>query len=288
MRRRVSAGVWFLLPGVIFLLALTLLPFANLLISSFQNYYLPKAEMRYFVGLQNYLSVLKDPIFRISVIQTLKYISFTIGVEVSLGFAIALLLNANSVLFKKVWRSLLIIPMMITPTIASFFFFYLFNENYGYVNNLLKSIGMKGLPWFSNPDFAFLVVSIVEIWMWTPFVALMILAGLQALREDIYEAAQIEGANNFQLLRYLTFPMIKNTLIVASILKFIWTLKVFDSVAVITRGGPGYATYFLGYLIYNRGFQFFKIGEASAMAVLFLISVGIIARFIFNRISIQE
>lgn len=287
-KRKISIGVWLLLPGFIYLLGITLFPFVSFLIASFQDYYIPKAALRRFIGLDNYLFILKDPDFITSVIQTLKFTFIAITAEAILGFAIALLFNIDVVRFKRVWRSLLIMPMMVTPTIASFFFSYLFNENYGFVNNLLRSMGLGGFPWFSNPDFAFSVICLIDIWMWTPFVALMILAGLQSLPEEIYEAARIDGANNFQVLTRLTLPLMKNTFIVALCIKLIYTLKVFDTVAIITRGGPGLTTSFLGFLIFKRGFQFFKLGEASAMAVLFLILVTIIARLIFNRIHIER
>jgi len=273
------------LPAVIVLAAVGLYPFFYSLSASLTSWYIPDPTTKKFIFLDNYGDVLTDPLFWKSVRVMLVFVGFCVIVEVVLGVIIALILDAK-IIGKNFFRTVLIIPMMITPSAAAVLWKSMYNARYGVLSYIVNSVlGLFSLPLadFNNsPTWAMVGLIIAEVWQWTPFVVLIILAGLQSLPRDIYEHALTERATEKQILRYLTLPLLKPFIIIALLFRIIYESRAFEVIYLITQGTPGNATEHLPLHIYYTGLSFFRFGRACAMSFILLIATLMFV-FIFAR-----
>lgn len=227
-------------------------------------------EQKSFVGPRNYFFLFfEDKDFWHSLRITLFFTAVTVSLEFVLGLGVALLFHRH-IWGKRVWMSCLILPMVITPTIISLIWKLMLNTEYGVLNFILSQLGLGKINWL-GPKEAFWSLILVDVWEWTPFIALILYAGLQALPQEPYEAAVVDGANPRQIFFYLTLPLLKPMIIIALLLRSIDALKMFDVVYGLTQGGPGNATELMSLHIYRLGFRHTNwIGRASANAVILL------------------
>jgi multiple sugar transport system permease protein len=200
-----------------------------------------------------------------------------------LGFALALLLN-REIRGRNVLRAIMILPLFATPVALGYLGITMFYEENGPINALLVAIGVGKIPWISNPFWAKVAIIIVDVWQWTPFVFLVSLAGLQGLPQDLYEAAEVDGGNSWQLFRRITLPLIAPTLWLILLLRLVDAFKVFDIPMSLTLGGPGRATEVYSMYTYRTGMRFFDHGYAAAQGFLLLVIVSIIVSLLFGRI----
>lgn len=236
-----------------------------------------------FLGLQNYIDVVKDPYFRESVVTTLKFTVFVVALEFLVGLIIALLLN-NIRKWRNFFFTIIIVPMMITPIAVGLIWRLLLHSDLGIVNYVLSLFGISGHAWLADASLALPTVMFIDIWQNVPYMVLVILAGLVTLPVDPYEAAAIDGASRIQSFFKLTVPMMVPTFSVVLLLRTITALKTYDLIFVLTRGGPGTTTEVISYHIYQQAFRFLEIGKASAMSYLLLLIIIPIA-FVFVKIS---
>jgi multiple sugar transport system permease protein len=235
------------------------------------------------VGLENYYSLFSNTEFINSLRTTLVFVVSAISIEFLLGMGLALLLNQP---FKKkgLIRSFIFLPMMCTNVVIGLTWRLLFNYEFGIINFYLTQIGFQPLEWLSSPNLAMLAVVIVDVWNTTSFVALMLLAGLQSLPEEPFEAARIDGASSIQTFIYITLPLLRQSILVALLWRLIDTFRIFDVVYLLTAGGPARATEMVSIYVYNYGFKSFNLGYASAasysMILMMLIVAGLLARSI--------
>jgi multiple sugar transport system permease protein len=233
------------------------------------------------VGFQNYVNLFSNPEFLKSLQITFTFLISAIFFEFVLGMGLALLLN-HDLKGKNIMRSLILLPMMCTNVVIGLTFRLLFNYQFGLVNYYLTQLGFAPVQWLSNPTMAMRAVIIVDVWNTTSFVALLLLAGLQALPEEPYEAAHIDGASAIQRFRYLTLPLLRPTILVVLIWRFIDTFRIFDVIYLLTGGGPARATETVSIYVYRNGFQLFNLGLASAssyiMILIMLVVAAILAR----------
>ena len=261
--------VLLLLPAVLFLALTSLYPLLYTLRLSFYDWFLNRPNMDpEWVGLGKYRDVLGDEVFRTSAVHTALFGFGTVLAELVLGLILALAV-AREGMGMRVVRSILLIPMIMTPVVVGVLWRILLFDK-GLVNYLLDLIGIGPVLWFVEPRWAFAGVMLVDIWQWTPFVLIVMTAALAALPGEPFRAAQIDGASRWQVFRYITFPMIWPVILITGLLRFIDAIKVFDTIYVLTSGGPGYSTEMLSSYIYKQGLRYFNIGLAAAASWLFL------------------
>jgi multiple sugar transport system permease protein len=222
-----------------------------------------------FTGLDNYGLVAGDSTFWDAVRVTAFYVVATTGTELVLGFGLALVLSRR-LRGLGVIRTLLIIPMAMTPVVVGLTWRLLYTPPFGLVNYSAALVGIDLPPMLTDPVLAFVAVVLVDVWQWTPFMMLLVLAGLQSLPNEPFEAAAVDGASRLQALRYLTIPMLRGIVLVAIIFRGIDAFDTFDTIYVLTRGGPGTATQTLTMFDFFEAFRWFHFGYAAAVAVVML------------------
>jgi multiple sugar transport system permease protein len=227
-----------------------------------------------FVGLENYARILADEAFWNSVRVSLAFTTICVGLHMLLGLGLALLLDRITVA-RAALRIAFLTPWMIAPSIGATIWLWLLEPQFGVVNYLFGAVGLTGgnRAWLGEPALAFWSVVAVDVWRGVPFVMLLLLAGLQTIPQEQYEAAALDGAGPGQAFWYVTLPNLRYLLVVASTLDIINTIRHFDIIAVLTGGGPVGATEVLPALIYNTAFRANRFGEAAAVGILLLAAV---------------
>ena len=262
----------------------TQIPFLLTLWYSFQKYDLnyPTAP-RDFPTIYNYKVVFDDPIFRAAVVNTVLFTAAPVILSLLLGLGIALLLNRH-VFGRGFLRTLIISPFLVMPTAAALVWkFTILDTTFGLLNYFLRPFGVHNENWIGSFPQATIITFLT--WEWTPFMVLLLLAGLQSQREDILEAARVDGAGAWRIFRSLTLPMLRPYLELGVLLGSIYIVQAFDGIYIITQGGPATLTTNLPYYIYQIAFQGFNIGQASAMAVIVVVATILIATVALRTIS---
>jgi multiple sugar transport system permease protein len=245
-RRRARLGelpifVAFLLPAVAFLAVTSLYPLGRTLWLSFHEWFMNRpGTTPQWVGLGEYRTTLADSVFRTSALHTAIFGVGTVAAELVLGLALALALTSGGG-WMRVVRSLLLVPMIMTPVVVGVLWRILLFDK-GLINYGLDLVGLGPVLWFVDPTWAFVGVMLVDIWEWTPFVLIVMTAALAALPSEPYRAALVDGASRWQVFRYITLPMLWPVILVTALLRFMDAIKVFDTIYVLTNGGPGYST----------------------------------------------
>jgi sorbitol/mannitol transport system permease protein len=266
-----------LLPALIYVILVTQVPFVLTIFYSLQDWNLLRPEPARFTGLQNYSVVLGDPSVRIAIWNTVVLTICAVAISVVFGIGIALLLNRD-VFGKGVLRTLMIGPFLVMPTAAALMWKdTLLNPLTGLVNYALGPIGLGRVDWINQFPMASIVG--IEVWRWTPFMMLIVLAGLQSQNQEVLEAARVDGARALQMFRYITLPFIRPFVELGALLGSLFIVQSFDVIFMTTQGGPGEATTNLPFLLYLVAFQGFDIGKASAIGVVAVILTMIVATF---------
>lgn len=264
-------------PAMIIILCVVFIPVVNAIGMSFQSYDLRRPKEIAFIGLQNYINVFQDDLFWRSLLKTILWVVFGVGFQFFFGFILALLLNKQ---FKGrgVVRAVSLIPWVTPGVLIGLMWRWMYDGNYGVINDLLKKahIISDNIPFLSQTSTAFPGVVLTIIWQGIPFFALMILAGLQGIPSELYEAADMDGATGFQKLFNITIPSIKNTIYVTALLRVIWVANSVDVIFNMTGGGPAYSTQTLSVYIFNKA-NALDLGYSSAMAILLAIILSIVA-----------
>jgi multiple sugar transport system permease protein len=261
-------GYLFLSPVLLFLAAVILLPLAHAFWTSLHRI---RGLSATYVGLANYVRVLEDEAFWHALRVSLAFVSISVTLHVLLGLALALALNEIRVA-RTALRLLLLTPWMVSAAVGATIWLWLLEPQFGVVNHLLMTAGLIERPvaWLGEPGPAFAAVTAVEVWRGVPFVMLLMLAGLQTIPAEQYEAAYIDGASAWQRFRWITLPNLKYLLVVASTLDIINVVRHYDIIGIMTAGGPAGATEVLPALLYNTAFRANRFGEAAAIGVLLL------------------
>jgi len=236
------------------------------------------------VGMENYTDLFSNPDFLNSLRITFTFVFFAVGIEFILGMALALLLN-NDLKGKGLIRSMILLPMMCTNVVIGLTWRLLLNYEFGLVNYYLSVLGLERVEWLSKPAMAMPAVVMVDVWNTTSFVALLLLAGLQSLPEEPFEAARIDGANAWQTFYYLTLPLLRQTILVALLWRLIDTFRIFDVIYLLTSGGPARATETVSIYVHRYGFQQFNLGFASSAAYIMIFIMLVIAAVLARSIG---
>lgn len=264
-------------PAVIYVIAVAIWPILQGLWFSLFDYNLIRPHRAAFVGLENYQRLLFDPTAFRAVVNTFVFTAIAVAVEFALGLAIALLLWRDD-LFNRWMLALVLVPLSITPLVVGLVFNALLAADFGLIGYYLAEWGLsdpRGM--FADPVQAMAALILIDVWQWTPLMALILLAGLKSLPTDVLEAAEVDGASAVQRFVMVTLPLLLPAVFLALVLRVMDAFRVFDSVFVTTRGGPADATNVLMYYAVKEGLEFFNIGFASAIATVTLACIGLMA-----------
>lgn len=274
----------FLLPGTIWILAFTLYPLIYSLRLSFTERRLGR-EGKY-VGLENYRDIianLGESRVGDTIDASLVMIVGSVALTLTLGLFIAWLFN-HDLPGLRYFRSVLTMPLFTAPIAVGFLGIAVFNEQSGPINQLVMSLGGDTIPWFTDTKWARVAVIIADSWQWTPFVFIVVLAAMQSIPDELYEAARLDTSSEWTLFRRVTFPLIQPAVGTVAILRLVETFKILDIPLVLTGGGPGNATQTYSYFIYITGLKNFNLGYASALAYLLVLVAIIISSIYFWRV----
>ena len=276
--------LWFLAPAVITLFAIGIYPTLFALVTSMRKYNLTRARDGFpFVGLDNYKGVLSDSTFWETLWRTATFYLTVMPVELALGKAIALMLHQPGwSMARSLVRVSLVVPLATTYAVVGLIGRLIFNRDFGVANQFASWLGFPALDWLGNQTGAFAAIAIMDIWQWTPFCALIFLAGLSMVPNEVEEAARLETSSHLNLLRYVQLPYLLPGFTAVLILRSADILKLFDMVFTMTRGGPGAATELVSIYIQRVGFRIFDMGTASAQAILLLVLTILLSRLFIS------
>ncbi|MDF3605001.1 sugar ABC transporter permease [Paracoccus sp. DMF-8] len=269
-------------PAVLVTLAIVFFPMIQTAWMSLHNYVLFRPKNFDWVGLQNYFNIFQDEVFWISLRHTVLWIVITVPAQALLGLATALLLN-QSFPWRPLARALIIIPWALPSVVIALMWAWIYDSNYGILNDLLLRIGIleTSIPWLANPDTALYAIILTLTWQGFPFFAVMILAGLQSIPQSYYEAASLDGATPWRQFWHITLPGISGVLFTAILLRTIWVANSMDVIFVMTGGGPGYSTYTLPLYSFLEARTNLNFGYGSALAMTFtLMLLGIVILYL--------
>lgn len=277
-----------LIPMVVILVGVMIFPLAYSFLLSLQDYQFTKIGQQKFIGAENYITLFSNKSYWTAMRNTIVFVIVAVALEVVLGFCLALLLHNKATFLRGFFRSTLLSPMFITPIAVGLMFRFLLNSQLGVIPIALKSIGIQ-VDWF-GPRQALFSIALIDVWQWTPFMLLLLLAGLESLPEEPFEAARVDGAEGWKMVRYITLPLMRPIILAATVIRMLDAFKVYEYVYAITRGGPGDATETIQYNIYRVGFIYFRAGEASAMSytLIVVITIMVIALFYVLRGEAQS
>lgn len=272
-------------PTLTVLIILTIFPLLYSLYISFFD--VSAGQVNRFVGFRNFGELLRDPVFWSATWLTIKITVMAVAAETVLGIALAFLFNTHLPGIGLL-RFLMFIPMMLSPMVVAYFWKYLYDTSFGLINYLIGLLGGEPLSWFTEPALATLAIVIVDVWQWTPFVFLIMLAGLQGIPEQVLESASLVRSSLWFRFRWIYLPYLQSGLLIALLLRTIDAFKMFDSVYVLTGGGPGNLTTTLSLYAYRQGFQFFYTGKAAALSWLMVIMINVATIMLLRTLAVRR
>lgn len=263
----------FLLPATVAVLALSIFPLLFSLAITFTNMRLLGAGGLRFIGLANWARLFSDTNFHTVLRNTLVFVLGSVALQYVLGLGLAILLNQN-IRGRRFFRISLLLPMMMSPVAVSYVIGkMMLSETFGPINDLLIRVGLPPFAWTLDPARSMFVLIAVDTWQWTPLFILILLAGLQTIPEDLYEAARVDGATSLKIFRHITFPLLLPVSVTAILLRALEAFKVIDIVRVVTGGGPGNSTESVTLFVYDVGLKGGDIAYASTVAYAFMVVV---------------
>jgi multiple sugar transport system permease protein len=274
-------------PTMIYMVALVIYPLLFSLFIAFRRFDPAKglsALKMTWVGWGNFTKVMADEALWISLGNTVYIAILALVLEIVVGMGLALLLNRKRTIWPGGALTLMLTPLVLPMVAAGLIWRMLFHLDYGAVNGYMRMVGLPAIDWLGNVAWVKLAIVLVDFWQWTPFVLLILYAGLKALPEEPFEAAKVDGASALQSFWHITLPLLRWPLMVALLLRATDVWKMFDYVAALTGGGPGFSSQTLSFYVYLRGFKRFELGEAAAVSWLMLIVIYIISMLIIGAL----
>jgi len=279
LARRRRAYLLFVLPALLVVGAVIIFPWAFTVWMSAFDWKI--GSVAHFVGLDNYTQLATNTRFLESILHTFYFTVLAVVFPLILGTAAALIFHREFPL-RGMLRSIFTMPMMATPVAVALVWTMMFHPQQGVLNYLLSLVALPPLLWVYAPTWVIPSLVLVEIWHWTPLIMLIVLGGLAALPTEPYESARLDGASEWQLFRYITLPLLAPFLIVAAVIRTIDALKAFDTIYVISQGGPGTASETINLYLYLQAFAFYNVGNASAVVVVFFVIILALALLLLH------
>ncbi|KQU87922.1 sugar ABC transporter permease [Ensifer sp. Root31] len=285
--KKLSAPVLLLLPAFVVLAAVIVVPLLFSFYSSFTPFRLTKPESLWiFVGLRNYITVLSNWDFWVAFGRTVLLLTVALNTEMLLGLGLALLVN-KATHGQRLLRTIMMFPMMFSPVLVGFQFKFMFNDNIGFVNNALQSLGLtdRAIPWLIDGNLALISIIIAEVWSSTAVFAILILAGLLAMPKDPVEAAHVDGCTPWQTFRYVTWPHLMPFAFIAMTIRSLDVARAYDIVKIMTDGGPAKRTELLWTLIGRTAYADARMGMANAMAYVAILLSIVFTVYFFRKLA---
>jgi multiple sugar transport system permease protein len=284
-RRELLLPYLLIAPAIAVLLALSIYPLIYSITVSLQQ----ETASGVVWTLSHFKRLATDNFFRTAMAHTFVYAAAALTCEFLLGLGLALLLN-QQIRGRGLFRASLLVPMMLPTVVVGVVWRLMLNPNFGAINGTLRQFGIntESLTWTASPRLAFVAVIAVDVWQWTPFVFLVLLAGLQAIPQEPYEAALIDGSSRWQTFRHVTLPLLKPAILIVLLLRTMDLLRVFDQIFILTEGGPGFATEMISLYIYRTAFRFFDFGYAAAMSFVLLALTNIVSVVYLKLLQSEE
>ena len=280
-----TAWKWFIFPALFLVLLVGIAPLLySLVISTFQ-YNIAKTVIPFkFIGIQNYIKLLTSDIFWTSFGLTAIFVIITVLIELALGTIIALFLLHN-IRGRNIFRSLFLIPMVIPSLAVGLIGRFVFSDSIGIVNAILKILKLPTIVWYGDTNYALMTMILLDIWQWTPFMMIIILAGMMSIPDEYYEAARLEGVSYFGEITKIMIPTLRNVYSLAILIRVIDAFKEFDKIYIMTKGGPNFATNLLTIHNYTIAFKEFNIGLGSALSIMILIIMIFLGTLLVRRLK---
>lgn len=272
-----------LIPALTLMLALVAFPTIFIATLSFRDYVLTDTTSpRDFVGLANYTRLFADGRFASAAGRTGLFVGISVGASLVAGFAVGRLLTSRA-RGVGLLRTVLIVPMVITPLVVGAAFRFVLDYDLGVVNWFLATIGLPKVGWLSQTTLALPTAALVDAWQWTPFVALVVAAGLESIPTDPLEAARVDGANWMQELRYVIVPLLRPLLVVVVLIRTMDAFREFDKIYIMTAGGPGTSSETLPIFVWRAAFNYYDMGYAAAAGVVMLVGITVISAVMVGK-----
>lgn len=277
----------FIFPALAILIAVMVIPVVSSMRLSFFSWLLRDIRNEpVYVGLRNFQELFKSEYFQTSIKVTLIFTSSVVVLELILGMVMALLLE-NGIPGLRLFRTIFILPVMIAPVVVGVVWKFMYNPSYGKINYFITSLGMEPVGWLSEPRMALASIIITDVWQWTPFVFLLLLAGLQGIPKDLTDAAKVDGASYFQNLLHIKLPSLSSIIGITAVLRLIDAFRGLVVMFIMTNGGPGVSTEILSLHLYKTAFTDQRLGKASAVAVV-LLSIITLLSIVFISKSLKD
>lgn len=277
MQRRTRQAGYLVAPSIGFLLLIGIFPLFYAIYLVLHRWVLSSGKQPVFIGLGNFVKLFGDERLFTALVRTIGFSLVSVACSFILGLVIAIILSERK---PRIIRSLILLPMVIAPTVVGLIWRFMFNDEIGVINYFLSIIGIDGPLWLGDQNVAIYALILVDIWQWTPFIILILLAGLVSLPKDVEEAAVVDGVSNWQMLIHIKIPLLRKAIFVALIFRAIDALRIFDTVYIITAGGPNNATELLSMYTYKTSFRFFEMGYGALLAFVILFLVIITSRLL--------
>jgi multiple sugar transport system permease protein len=276
----------FVVPAVLITIVFLFIPIANGVKMSFTNLDFIKNTNK-FIGVRNYVKVLSDLDFYKAMGRTVIYVGVVVVFNFVIGFTMALICSQE---FRgnRIFRGIIILPMLLIPTAAAVLWRFMYNYDIGVINKLLAIVHINGPNWLGDTRLSLLSILITDIWAWTPWMFLILFAGVEGLPKETLEAGVIDGATYFQLVRYVIVPMMRPITRVAVSLKAIDTFRTFDYVWVMTRGGPASSSDIMSTFVYNQAFKHLKYGYSAALSLVVLIFMIVLSFLTLKNLILKR
>ncbi|WP_431305542.1 carbohydrate ABC transporter permease [Sediminicoccus sp. BL-A-41-H5] len=280
-----QVGILFMLPFIVTAALFMVWPVVEAVRMAFYAYNPLRPDDIYWVGLENFERIFDDPLFWDSFRQALIWTGWSILFQTVLGVALALLLNLT-LPGMAIYRGLLLFPYIVPTVVIALNWRWIFNSEIGIVNHALLSMGLisENIAWLSTPDMAMLSAILLNVWKYTPFVVICVLARLQTIPTELYDAAKVDGAGAWRRFMDITLPMLKEVLVVVIVFRTIWTFNKFEEIYLLTRGGPGTSTFNLAVYAFEEGMANLRLGVAAATGVV-MIGLLLVGTILYVRVS---
>src|SRR6266566_6280316 len=287
-RRRFGEQERFMLlliaPAALLMALFQVVPIAIGANASFRDWALNNPKKTW-VGLSHYTDVITDPAFlQVVLPNTFLFMALSVGGALVIGLCLALVFN-RGFRGQKLVQTMLLLPLMVAPVIAAIMIRWMFNDQFGIVNVILGAFGVPQIAWLTQKWTAFLAILLTDVWLWTPWFALLLLAGLQSLPPEPFEAAQIDAASAWRTFRYITLPMLRPVIVVCVVIRSIDAFRTFDIVWTISGGGPARSTELFSLYAYVDAFQFLNLARGSAAAVIGAIIIVVFALLLYRLLN---
>jgi len=273
-----------MLPAIIFLMVVLVFPLGWSFYTSLTSLELLSPGDTEFIGLNNYINSVKDANFLNALKNNTWFTIVSLCFQLTISLAIAYLLSSKKLALRGLYRTILLLPMFVAAVVVGFQWKWLFIDRYGIINQILKVFGVKEIYWLTDKFLAKISIIIADSWNAIPFMVLVIHASMLMVPTDIYESSQIDGANEWNMFRYITLPFIKPAILLVLIIRGMDSLKIFDAIYILTKGGPANETELLSLYIFRQAFTNFKMGYASALSFLQFILILIFSVFLIKTL----